>query len=273
MKATRRLLSGFAFATLVGSVLTGLAQDRPVPAPNLIYIINPTRPETLKVTTGGMLLAPNGKLYVYSRDKRAMVAAGDKSQIDVSGLGMLGGAEVTMGAKTNVKDRLPVVVARDPLGDIPTPDFSGAKPYGAVKFGDKQKGKLSAGLFDALEAGLGAQVELEPGIYSIKELYIHTGASVVGKNVMIYAGKIRIDSTGSLTLTAPTEGPHKDISLFISRRSTDRSTISTSATVTLTGTLYCPTVPLVVDSRSKLTCSHLVANTLEVATEAQLTLK
>ncbi len=97
-----RLPSAFVLIVLMFSLFTAAAQDNQSP-PNLIYIINPTKPEALKVTTGGVISAPNGRLYVFSSDKRAVVAAGDKSEIDVGGMGMLGGSEVTMGAKTSAK--------------------------------------------------------------------------------------------------------------------------------------------------------------------------
>ncbi len=267
----RRAALAIAMTAGLGLVTVVRAQQEAAP-PNLLYVLNPDKPDALKIS-GSTLAAANARVYVLSNHKRA-INIGSEGKVTVRGMLAVGGTEMASTAKTTIKERLGSIEVRDPMAGIATPVFTGLTNLGTARVsGDQLESQLLPGLYDKVEAGLKAQVKLNSGVYAIKELTLHTGAVVTGANVMLYVGKLRMDSKAKLTISAPAHGDYKDLAVFVSRRTTDPAQINTEAQLEVTGTVYVANAPLILSSNAKLTCSHLVVNTLDVANGATLTLR
>lgn len=121
-----------------------------------------------------------------------------------------------------------------------------------------------------------AAVTLMPGIYHLgggtkgySGLILKHGAVVDANDVMFHivrSGKVFVDNDAVLAAKASTTDPHQDFLFFQSRQNANPAVFN--GTLDCSGTFYFPANHIQIAGR--MVCTSLLANTIEVSTDAEL---
>src|SRR5262249_23267204 len=138
----------------------------------------------------------------------------------------------------------------DPLAGIPEPSPTGSDLSQIKTSGSYPPGYYSQGI----SVGNNQSVTLQPGVYVLGGgngkkggITVGAGGSVTGNGVMLFlaSGGLSISAGGSITLSPPTSGTYKDLTIFQSRTNGTADSISGNGNSTnIQGTLYFPAATL-----------------------------
>lgn len=128
----------------------------------------------------------------------------------------------------------------DPLASVPEPVPTG------TSYGNKTCSgvvTIQPGIYGNLTINNGATVTMAPGIYYISSSggISMKGGTLTGNGVMIYnqsGDSLDFANADAVTLTPPTSGTYRGISIFQPRAETKEVHIKASGPVTISGTLY-----------------------------------
>jgi hypothetical protein len=239
----------------------------------------------------GTLLVDGGNVTVNSTGSSAAQTDGTTTVLASTGFDVSGDYTghryfltpyPSAGSTTPYTNSVPVT---DPLADLPEPhpgDFpTQVAPPNAGPSGGTitlQPGYYSDRLFyDGPRT-----VVMEPGLYYLEQgIGLQGQVQFRGNEVMIYnAGSgdnnINLGGKGQWTLTPPTSGTYKGISIFQSRNTADPTTTSIlrgNGGSGVYGTIYTPTTQtLLVGNGNQVLGSQYISRTLEIAGEGLFTI-
>ena len=220
-----------------------------------IYVLNavalsPTSYAAIYLSSSAQINIP-GRIVDDSSASPAMNVTGT-AQIHASSIQVVG---TVSQAGTAVISPAPVTGSQqavpDPLTGLAVPSLTGTAT--AINFTSGSH-TIGSGIYSQIKLSGTASLTLSPGIYVIAGggLSVTNSASISGSGVMIYNtntiypaaggtnGGIALTSTGTVNLSAPTTGVYAGILFFQARANASTISITDSATVTLSGTIYAP---------------------------------
>ena len=220
-----KFFSGVFYPGTPQAQVRGVAAIHERPASDAaLLVLDPSAKAALKVGGEGELrLSGGGAIVVNSNSPEAAVAVGssfiEAPSIRITGTSpgytRAGGAEIVAPIATGVP---PTV---DPLAGVPAPNPAALPLRSNTKLSIASSTVLEPGVYQGgIDISCDAVVTMNPGIY-----YIQAGAftqqgqsSLLGKGVMIYAEQnVSITGSGSVQLSAPTDGTYDGICIFQSR--------------------------------------------------------
>ncbi len=221
-----------------------------VPFNNGIIVLDPTRSGSLTDNGNGTVTVTGANIVIDSNSASAAKVIGNGSvtapEIVITGRP----GDVTTGHGKFVggidSGANPTV---DPLLYLPTPDPSTLTTARSSKLSltDASAAALVPGVYvGGISLSGDASATLSPGIYYMKGggFSMSGNGTLTGAGVMIYndsgGGNISISGNGAITLSPPTSGTYKGITLFQDRKSTAAVSVTGNGAMNLTGTLYVP---------------------------------
>jgi hypothetical protein len=258
-----------------------------------LVLLDPAGRDALAASGNALIkvVGASGSIQVNSVNVEDAVANGN-AQVSAANIlvhGVPGAVTTGQGAFTGtITPGAPVVV--DPLAKLvaPTPPVKAFPP--AVLTGSGPYTLTPGNYLGGIQIAGKAAVTMQPGVYFILsggfsvsgQATVVTGATPsadTGAGVLIYnvgtktSDAVTISGQASVKLTAPTLGTYRGISIFEARTSKTPITISGGG-ATLAGTIYAPTVPVMVTGDGVLTlgtapvstiASELIADDLQVS--------
>lgn len=247
-----------------------------------VLVLDPAQQWALRVKGGSLLNVPDAAVVVDSNNTEA--AHGDSSgklfaaEVNITGENpgytVVGGAsfDTPQGQRGILTGEPPTP---DPLRDLPPPDPNSLtlrydNPGKPLSFPNTYTPiTLSPGVYRGgiQIAGGKVNVTLLPGIYYMDGggFGVASGAKVTGNGVMIYNAPkdpakdlITMDGAAGLTLSPPTSGPYKDISIFQDRNSTATVSLQGNTQTMITGIFYAAKALTDVASSGDLTVANQV---------------
>jgi Flp pilus assembly protein TadG len=231
-----------------------------------ILVLDPTDNNTLNVTASGGVTVTNGGA-VTDDSKSA------NGGVTLTNTGNITAATVNVSDNTYNHSNTGNIVGSINYNQPPTPDPLAVLPEPAqpqlpslpasvltllgsnysTNNGVNYSGNATIDLYPGYYAGInmssGGTIVLHdnldgsPGIYYIgsQGLSITNAGSLTGSNVMVYSagtGNISLTGSGSLSLSPPTSGIYKGITLFQERSSNKQISITGQGNMNMTGTFY-----------------------------------
>lgn len=146
----------------------------------------------------------------------------------------------------------------DPLADRPEPASGACDPARPTQI--RFDAVLAPGTYCGLEIGSGARVELQAGVFVIKNapLVVKGGASLTGDGAGLYFtgdnAYFTFERDTTISLKAPASGPMAGLLVFASRLQSSRLTYSilSNDARTLIGTIYIPRGELRIDASNPI---------------------
>ena len=232
----------------------------------------------------GTLIVNGGNISVNSTGQTAADTNGAEIVLAATGFDVAGGYEgggyylspyPQSGTTTPYTNSPPVL---DPLRNLPEPNPADYKvqkaPSNGGQSGDVitlQPGRYTKKLFYSGTK----KIILEPGVYYLeKGISLQGQVEMQGDEVLLFnagSGKNNIDlgGGGEWSLSPPTSGTYKDVSIFQSRNTADPSTKSVirgNGGSGVTGVIYLPTTEaLITGTGDQNLSSQFISRTLEVA--------
>jgi len=192
--------------------------------------------------------------------------------VTASSIAVVGGASVGSN-DVNPAPKTGVAVSPDPLSQLSPPRLTGSCTMLAAI---KTSVSLNSGYYCGLTTQPGANVTLNPGVYSFDgTMGIGNSVTLNGTGVTLYfkTGTIQITNGARVNLAAPTSGTYEGVLIFQDRLDTSSPNFDSGAQETLTGALYFPAAQVTLSNGNWAnTYSILVADTLTVMGGAKLDL-
>jgi Flp pilus assembly protein TadG len=248
------------------------------PASPAILLLDPSMPKALNGTGNGDVTITGGPIVVDSNNSQAAVLTGKGDliapNIKIYGNYSSSGKGVFVGTvETNVAP------TPDPLSTLAAPDPTTLTLRSSSNYQISSSGTytLQPGLYRggiAITAPSGGLVTLNPGIYYMQGGGFSNsgGISVTGSGVMIYnapvqsSDQVKLSGNGNLTLSPPTSGTYKGITIFQDRTSTAAVNVTGSGAMNLTGTIYSAKAEIDVTGNGGVTVAgaQIIANNMTV---------
>jgi hypothetical protein len=232
-----------------------------------IVILDPSQKSVLNASgTGSAMVTGGATVAVNSSSLQAAVVAGGGG-ITAAGFEITGGYTGTLHGPVTTD----VPPTPDPLSYLPTPPVpaagqmtttplgSGNKKYTLTpgrytnlpnfNSGDqvvlKQASANGVGGIYYIDGGgmksTGANITMDPGTYGGVMIYNNPSGTSLSQQIQITG-----NSTGTVNLSALTDGPYAGMLLWQSRTATQQMSISGSGNFTLSGTFYAPNAMLAI---------------------------
>ncbi len=224
-----------------------VARGKWAPALVGIHVLDLHAPSALRATGGGTGTITGGAAVVVNSDDPGAAVTTGGSTITADDFSIVGGTSGT-GFIGNVSTGMEP--QPDPLRNLPEPNSSDytTQSNSPKHFSNGNK-TLSPGVYRGGITITGqANVTMSPGVY-----YMDGGGfsfsgqgNLVAQGVMIYndpkgpSDKISLSGSngGSVTMTPPTSGPYKGMTLFQERSATQDMNVSGNGSFYVTGTFY-----------------------------------
>lgn len=245
------------FSSILGSgslpiQARSVARGMWAPFNNGIILLDPTSSGSLTDSGNGTVTVSGADIVIDSSSASAAKASGNSTvsapEIVITGTP----GDVTTGNAKFVggidSGATPTV---DPLLYVPAPTISSLPAIRSTKLTltGSSTTTLNPGVYTGgISLSGNASATLNPGIYYLSGggLAMSGNASLTGSGVMFYndpgtsGGTINISGTGAVTLSPPTSGTYKGITIFQNRTATNTVSITGNGSMNLTGTLYIP---------------------------------
>ncbi len=248
------------------------------PSSPAILLLDPSMKASLNITGNGGITATGGSIVVDSSNSQAGVitSSGNATAPNLN----FTGSDSTTGSGTyigTVKAGVPPTA--DPLASLAIPDPSTMTVQSASKYQISASGTytLQPGVYKggiAISAPGPGLITLSPGIYYMQGGGFSNSGSInmTGTGLMIYnapsstSDQVKLTGSGSLTLTPPTSGTYKGISIFQDRTSTAVVTITGGGSLNVSGTIYDAKSEIDVTGNggTNVTGSQIIANNMKV---------
>ena len=250
-----------------------VARVMPSPSSPVILLLDPSMPKSLNATGNGDIIATGGSIVVDSSDSQAGNITGNGS-VTAPNINFTGSDNTTGNGIFNGTVKTGVAPTIDPLASLPVPTAP-ATTCAAVKDSGSDPLTLSPGTYSGgIKITGKGDVTLTPGIYYMQGggFTITGQGSVTGNGVMIYNApaskndQVNLTGQGNLTLTPPTSGTYKGISIFQDRNSQAAVTITGQGGMSVTGAIYSAgaEVDLTGNGAMNVVGSQIIANNMKV---------
>ena len=217
-----------------------------IPTKASVLVLDPKKKNALKLKGKGSSLTVGGDIIVNSKNKKAM-EVDKKAQVKsdhvlvAGGLGKNSKRNIDAEVKTGVEPTL------DPWQSLPTPPKGkvlDVKDYKTV-VGENESYHLSPGTYKELKFDKNDQVTMEPGIYYVDGggFELKGDSTLKATGVTIYnTGKrgFKISTKGDVTISPPTTGVYKGISLFQDSVNKTKVEFSKQFHLNISGVIYAP---------------------------------
>jgi Flp pilus assembly protein TadG len=255
-----------------------------------LIALDPHRPSSLG-TSGSMTLSiPLGGIQVNSDSNTAVTVSGTSGTINATEMRIDGGY-TTSGSPTLPSKVYPnTTPVPDPLASLPVPpkttDLGAINQTKATTPPPLDPGYYSGGITQTK-----GTLNLKPGVYVLGPPGLQvSGGTFNAPGVMFYIttgttpnsyGKIDLD--GNVNISPPTSGTYKDISIFVGRdtpyqsppnkKDSQATTLIGNPSTSISGTLYMPSVPLVIKGNVDLHVGNqVIAATVDIRGSAIFTI-
>jgi hypothetical protein len=249
----------------------------------LVCVLNPTASAAVNLSgNGGMTV--NGAVDVNSSSSSALSASGQVT-LNASSIGVVGGTNITKGAKVSPKP-VTITPVSDPFAAVPTPSLSGTvQPPVSLGSGTMS---ITPGIYSSITVS-GGTLTLQPGTYVVTQSVSVTGGTLTGSGVTIYlacgtsstaqacasgqsGATFSVSGQGTYVLSAPTSGTFKGLTIFADRNNTSALTLSAQAGDGLTGAIYEKSGALNLSGNASITIqARIVVGTLTLSGNASIT--
>ena len=217
-----------------------------IPTKASVLVLDPKKKNALKLKGKGSSLTVGGDIIVNSKNKKAM-EVDKKAQVKsdhvlvAGGLGKNSKRNIDAEVKTGVEPTL------DPWQSLPTPPKGkvlDVKDYKTV-VGENESYHLSPGTYKELKFDKNDQVTMEPGIYYVDGggFELKGDSTLKATGITIYnTGKrgFKISTKGDVTISPPTTGVYKGISLFQDSVNKTKVEFSKQFHLNISGVIYAP---------------------------------
>jgi putative Flp pilus-assembly TadE/G-like protein len=210
-----------------------------------VLVLHPTRKDPLKLKGKNSALEVAGDVIVNSSNKRA-VKVSKKSQIVAENLLVTGGIDKKSKGLIDATVSTGVAPTPDPLASLPLPAKGTDRKAGDFKsmIGTQEVFDLQPGCYKELKFDNNDLVRMVPGVYYVEgEVSFKDTSSLSGSGVMIYtAGNkgMKFKSKGDVTLSPPTSGTYKGVTLFQHGGSKTKMEFKNDKELDLAGIIYAP---------------------------------
>lgn len=224
--------------------------------PGSVLVLDPRKKEALKLKKNGSILEADGAIVVNSRDRKKAVKIDKKSKIITDDLIVTGGIEKN--SRRNVTGDIftGAEPSPDPLASLPPPEPGPSRKLSDYKASHDGTNTylLEPGTYKGpLKFEKNDVVVMQPGVYTIDNggLTLKGNATLEGTGVMIYNSPrdpkksgakqgIKIETKGSVSLTPPTSGQYKGISIFQDQAARAKLEFKNGSEIDIHGTIYAP---------------------------------
>jgi Flp pilus assembly protein TadG len=243
-----------------------------------ILLLDPTMKASLNSTGNGGVSVVGGSIIVDSNNARAGFVTGN-GNVSAPNINFTGDYATT-GSGHFVGDvQTGVPPTPDPLAGVPEPSTTGMAIRSTSNYKISGSGvyTLYPGVYTggiSISAPGPGLITLQPGIYYMDGGGFSNSGSInmIGNGVMIYnspkqtSDQIKLTGSGSLTLTPPTSGPYKNLTLFQDRTSTAVLTITGNGGMNISGGTYAAKAEMDVTGNGASTNigSQIVVNNMKV---------
>lgn len=223
--------------------------------PGSVLVMDPKKKEALKLKKNGSILEADGAIVVNSKDKKA-VKIDKKSQVITDDFIVTGGID-KKGRRNITGDVFTgAEPTADPLASLPPPEPGPSRKLSDYKSSHDGTNTyiLEPGTYQGpLKFEKNDVVVMQPGTYTIEDggLTVKGDATLEGSGVTIYnspkdpkksGGKqgIKIETKGNVSLTPPTSGQYKGISIFQDQAARAKIEFKNNSHIDINGTIYAP---------------------------------
>jgi hypothetical protein len=227
-----------------------------------IYVLNGTASGALSVTGNASINIP-GTVYVDSSSPTALTESGNAA-VTAASIQVVGGASQGGHATWSPAPVTGAASAPDPLAALAAPTTGIAR--GSVNLSGNSTLTINPGVYSSIQVSGNARLTLNPGVYVLAGggLTVTGNASLSGSGVMLYNtqsnfpgtggtfGGLTLSGNGTISLTAPTNGPYAGVVLFQNRGNTRAISLSGGAAQGLVGTVYAPAALLYLGGNASL---------------------
>jgi hypothetical protein len=274
-----RLFSALWGAGMMSVTARGVARGISSPSSPAILLLDPSMKASLNVTGNGGINATGGSIVVDSNNAQAGVTVGN-GNVTAPNMNFTGSYTTTGSGSFIGTIKTTVSPTSDPLSRIPAPDPSTLTVQSASNYHITSSGNytLQPGIYTggiSISASGPGLITLMPGIYYMQGGGFFDSGSInmTGTGVMIYnnpassSDQIKLTGLGNLTISPPTSGTYRGISIFQNRTSTAVVAVTGNGSLNLTGTIYSAgaEVDLTGNGVINATGSQVIANNMEVA--------
>jgi Putative Flp pilus-assembly TadE/G-like len=271
------------FSALWGAgtmAVTGRSVARGIysPASAAILLLDPSMPKALNATgNGNVTVTGGGSIVVDSSNSQGGNITGS-GNVSASNINFYGSYNTTSSGRFLGTIKTNVAPTADPLSALPVPNPSTMTTQSSSNYQISSSGTytLQPGVYTggiSISAPSGT-VTLASGIFYMAGggFSINGGINVTGSGVMIYnapvqnSDQVKLTGNGTLTLSAPTSGTYKGITIFETRTSTATVDITGNGGMNLTGTIYSAgaNVDLTGNGSSNVIGSQIIADSMTV---------
>ncbi len=248
------------------------------PASPAILLLDPSMAKALNDTGNGNITATGGSIVIDSSNSQAGVITGS-GNVSAPNINIYGNYGTTGSGRFLGTVKTGVAPTADPLSGlaVPTPGSLTAQSSSNYKISSSGTYTLQPGVYTggiAISAPGPGSVTLASGIYYMAGggFSISGSINVTGTGVMIYnaplhnSDQVQLSGSGSLTLSAPTSGTYKGITIFQARSSTAVVGITGNGSMNLTGTIYSAgaEIDLTGNGGSNVVGSQIIADSMKV---------
>ncbi len=217
-----------------------------IPTKASVLVLDPKKKNALKLKGKSTSLTVGGDIIVNSKNKKAL-EVNKKSQMKAEHVLVTGG--LGKSSKRNIDGEVKTGVGPtpDPLASLPAPPKGVTLTTNDYKtvVGTSDVYTLHPGTYSELKFDKNDRVTLNPGIYYVDGggFELKGDATMSASGVMIYnTGKrgFKVSTKGAVTISPPTSGPYKGISLFQDATKKTKVEFSRQLQLDISGILYAP---------------------------------
>ena len=248
------------------------------PSSPAILLLDPSMKASLNVTGNGGISATGGSIVVDSNNLQSgvLTGAGGASAPNINFYGSYstsGSGQFLGNVQSYIKP------TPDPLSGLPVPNPAIMTVQSNTQYKISAKGTytLQPGLYKggiAISAPGPGLITLSPGIYYMQGGGFSNSGSLdmTGTGVMIYnapqqnSDQVKLTGSGNLTLSAPTSGTYKGITIYQDRTATAVVNVTGNGGMSLSGTIYSAKAEIDVTGNggTNVVGSQIIANNMKV---------
>jgi Flp pilus assembly protein TadG len=281
----RRCFSGIWGSGLMSVAARSVARGISSPDSPAILLLDPSMPKALDSSGNGLITDTGGAIIINSNSSNAGNITGN-GNVSAPKIDIYGNYNTTGSGQFVGTLKTAVAPTADPLSSLAAPDpaamtLQSSSTYKITSTGTYtlQPGLYKGGI--SITASSPGFVTLMPGIYYMQGGGFSSTGSIdlTGSGVMIYNDpaksndQVNLSGNGSLTLSPPTSGTYKGITIFENRTATAAVSITGNGSMTLTGTVYAASaeIDLTGNGSANTTGSQIIANNMKVSGNGAVT--
>jgi hypothetical protein len=214
-----------------------------------ILLLDPTMSKALNMTANGNVNVTGGSIVIDSNNSQAGFLTGSGNAV-ATNINIYGNYSTSASGKLVGTVKTGVSPTADPLSSLAVPDPTTLTLRSSSNYKISSSGTytLQPGLYTggiSVSAPTGT-ITLSSGLYYMQGggFQLSGNINITGSGVTIYNAPVHnsetvsLTSGGSVTLSAPTSGTYKGITIFQARSATAQVSITGNGSMNLTGTIY-----------------------------------